>query len=48
MIGKLGNMINLQTLEWTGTIPLTELCEFTAIALCLFVAAGYVTSRQEL
>ena len=48
MIGKLGNMINLQTLEWTGTIPLTALCEFTAIALCLFVAAGYITRRQEL
>lgn len=48
MIGKLGNMINLQTLEWTGTIPLTVLCEFTAVALCLFVAAGWVTSRQDL
>ena len=48
MIGKLGNSINLQTLEWTGTIPLVALCEFTAVALCLFVAAGWVTSRQEL
>lgn len=48
MIGKLGNSINLQTLERTGTIPLSAMCEFTAVALCLFVAAGWVTSRQEL
>lgn len=48
MIGKLGNMISLQTLEWNGTIPVTELCEFTAVALCLFVVAGCITNRQEL
>lgn len=48
MIGKLGNMINLQTLEWTGMIPLTVLCEFVVVALCLFVTAGWITSRQDL
>jgi hypothetical protein len=48
MIGKLGNMINLQTLQWTGTIPLAVLCEFTTAALILFAAANYITTRQEL
>jgi ABC-type transport system involved in multi-copper enzyme maturation permease subunit len=48
MIGKLGNMINVQTLEWTGTVPLTLLCEFAAVALCLFVVAAGVTTRQDL
>jgi ABC-type transport system involved in multi-copper enzyme maturation permease subunit len=48
MIGKLGNMINLQTLEWTGTVPLAVLCEFAAVALILFTTANCITMRQEL
>lgn len=48
MIGKLGNMINLETLEWTGAVPLTVLCEFAAVALCLLVVAAGVTCRQDL
>ena len=48
MIGKLGNMINLQTLEWTGRIPMMLLCGFAGTALCLFVAAGWVTNSQDL
>jgi ABC-type uncharacterized transport system permease subunit len=48
MNGWLGHFINPHTLGWSGTMPMAILCGFAAAALCLFVTAGWVTSRQDL
>jgi ABC-2 type transport system permease protein len=48
MNGWLGHFINPQTLGWSGTMPMAILCGFVAAALCLFVTAAWITSRQDL
>lgn len=48
MNGWLGHFINPHTLGWSGTMPMAILCGFAAVALCLFVTAGWITSRQDL
>lgn len=48
MNGWLGHFLNPHALGWSGTMPMAILCGFAAAALCLFVTAGWIMSRQDL
>ena len=41
-------MIDLKTILWTGTVPVTLLCGFVAAALLLLATANFIISRQDL